>query len=216
MGSFVVIDLEMCIIPKGAGRKIYPWYGEIIQIGAALLNDRYETVDTFKTYVSPEYGSIDRYIEALTGITNEDTRFAPPIRQALSAFMQWVPHDSVFVSWSNADKMQLENETACKNIDVPMLQQYLDTWIDCQQLFAEVMDSKKQYGLTDALIIADIDYEEHAHDALVDACNTAKLFAKIKREPDMRLNPLYCSEENAVSAVHNPFAALKNANLSDN
>lgn len=215
MGSFVVIDLEMCIIPKGVGRKIYPWYGEIIQIGAALLNDRYETVDTFNTYVSPEYGTIDRYIEALTGITNDDTRFAPPIRQALSAFMQWVPCDAIFVSWSNSDKMQLENETACKNIAVPMLQRYLDTWIDCQQLFAEVMNSKKQYGLTDALIIADIDYEEHAHDALVDACNTAKLFAKMKREPNMKLNPHYCSEESDVSAVQHPFAALQSADFED-
>ncbi|MBE5784560.1 MAG: exonuclease domain-containing protein [Clostridiales bacterium] len=211
MGSYVVIDLEMCIIPKGICRKTYPWYGEIIQIGAALLNDCCETVSTFKTYVSPEYGTIDRYIEALTGITNDDIRFAPPVRQALSAFMQWVPRDAVFVSWSTADKMQLENETACKNIAVPMLQQYLDTWIDCQQLFGAAIDSKKQYGLTDALILADIDYEMHAHDALVDACNTAKLFAKLKRESRIKLNPLYRSEDDSPAAVHQPFAALKSS-----
>lgn len=209
MSSYVVIDLEMCIIPKGISRKTFPWYGEIIQIGATLLNDRFEPVDTFKTYVSPEYGTIDRYIEALTGITNDDTRFAPPIRQALSAFMRWVPEDSVFVSWSNTDKLQLENETACKNIAVPLLPRYLETWIDCQQLFGELLRSKKQYGLKDALIIADIDYEEHAHDALVDACNTAKLFAKMKTEPNMTLNPLYHSEEESPAAVHHPFAALQ-------
>lgn len=209
MSSYVVIDLEMCIIPKGIQRKTFPWYGEIIQIGAALLNDRFEQVDTFKTYVSPEYGTIDRYIEALTGITNDDTRFAPPIKQALSAFMRWVPEDSFFVSWSNTDKMQLENETACKNIAVPLLPHYLETWIDCQQLFGELLESKKQYGLKDALVIANIDYEEHAHDALVDACNTAKLFAKMKTEPNMELNPLYHSEDEVTAAVHHPFAALQ-------
>lgn len=38
---------------------------------------------------------------------------------------------------------------------------------------------------------ADINYEDGAHDGLVDAYNTALLFAKMEREPQLILNPYY-------------------------
>ena len=38
--------------------------------------------------------------------------------------------------------------------------------------------NNKKYKLSEALSIADISYDDGAHDALVDAKNTARLFAK--------------------------------------
>ena len=75
------------------------------------------------------------------------------------------------------------------------------------------MNSRKCYKLSEALIAADIMYEDGAHDGLVDAYNTALLFAKMEREPDLVLNPYYqhaISDEESSSGftIGNLFEGL--------
>ena len=67
MSKYVVFDLEMCKIPKHI--KTENLHMEIIEIGAVLLDEAYKEVDSFKTYIKPEYGFVDNFIEKLTGIT---------------------------------------------------------------------------------------------------------------------------------------------------
>lgn len=64
-------------------------------------------------------------------------------------------------------------------------------WIDCQKTFGQKMDRKRSYGLEEALFISNIAPEGRAHNGLVDAANTATLFAKLETEPDYRLNEWY-------------------------
>ncbi len=68
MCYYVVVDLEMCRVPK-AQRKLYRYKNEIIQIGAALMDSDLNIIDTFSEYVKPEYGFLDSFISKLTGIT---------------------------------------------------------------------------------------------------------------------------------------------------
>jgi hypothetical protein len=51
------------------------------------------------------------------------------------------------------------------------------------------MNTEKKYRLSEALSIADIDYDENIHDALVDSRNTALLFAKTQLEDVLVLSP---------------------------
>ena len=67
------------------------------------------------------------------------------------------------------------------------------------------MNAQKNYKLSEALIIADIDYDEGEHDALVDAKNTAQLFIKMEREPVLVLNPYYSNQK---EETYSPFTAL--------
>ena len=67
------------------------------------------------------------------------------------------------------------------------------------------MNAQKNYKLSEALIIADIDYDEHEHDALVDAKNTAQLFIKMQCEPELKLNKYYSIGQDTG---YNPFAEL--------
>lgn len=53
------------------------------------------------------------------------------------------------------------------------------------------MKKQRCYKLSEALVAADIIYEDGAHDGLVDAYNTALLFAKMERETELVLNPYY-------------------------
>lgn len=198
MSKYVIVDLEMCRVPKGLKREKFGNACELIEIGAVLLNDTYEIIDRFKTYVSPEYGEVDQYIQKLTGITKADTFGAPSTQEALESFVNWLPEDATLVSWSNNDEKQIRKEVELKNLEIPELGKYLDNWEDCQKTFSEKMNSLKKYRLSEALIIADIDYDENIHDGLVDAENTAMLFAKMKREPKLKLISCYITEDDSA------------------
>lgn len=207
MSKYVIVDLEMCRVPNGPKRQKYGNACELIEIGAVLLNNTYEIVDRFKTYVSPDYGEIDRYIQNLTGITKNNIDDAPSMKDALELFVNWLPEDAVLVSWSDNDEKQIRKETELKNIEIPGLKKYLDNWEDCQKTFGEKMNSPKKYRLSEALIIADIDYDENLHDGLVDAENTAMLFAKMKRESKLKLISCYMTEDED-NTMYTPIAGL--------
>jgi len=207
MSSYVVMDLEMCNVPKECRTSAFWWKNEMIQIGAVLMNEDYEIVDEFKSFVHPEFGMIDPFIENLTGISQCDVDDAPCAADALTKFTAWLPDDAYVVSWSESDPIQIERELDAKEIDLPELDWYLDEWLDCQAMFGERMNSNRNYKLSEALNIAGIAAEAGEHDALVDARNTAMLFAKLEQEDDLQLAPAYVSAE-ATYSVHTPFAKL--------
>lgn len=207
MSKYVIVDLEMCRVPKWFKRENYKSACEVIEIGAVLLNDAYEIVDRFKTYVSPEYGEIDRYIQKLTGISKANTADAPSTKEALELFVNWLPEDAILVSWSDNDEKQIRKEVELKNLKVPGLKKHLDNWEDCQKTFGKKMNSTKNYGLLEALIITDIDYDENIHDGLVDAENTAMLFAKMQKEPKLKLISCYMTEDEDNN-IYTPISGL--------
>ena len=186
-----VVDLEICRVPRKIRSEGVRLGNETIQIGAVLLNESLEVVDKFVTYVAPQYGYIDSFINSLTGISRRDVANAPVMQDALKAFVEWLPVDTKVVSWSNNDAAQIKHEISAKGIIIDELNEILREWIDCQKTFSEKMNNSKCYKLSEALIAADIIYEDGAHDGLVDAYNTALLFAKMEREEELVLNPYY-------------------------
>lgn len=207
MSCYVVVDLEMCNVPRGAGRDIFQAGSELIQIGAVLVDENYQIKDTFMTYVAPRFGAIDSFIQRLTGITRNHTKGAPSAEDALAAFANWLPDDACLVAWSDNDRAQIKREIRGKDINIPRLETYMDIerWIDCQALFADKLDTGKHYRLSEALLLAQIDYDEGAHDALIDALNTARLFEKVQREEVLTLSPYLIRSDMADSYTFNPF-----------
>ncbi len=193
MCKHAVVDLEMCKVPFEARKEEYRYGNETIQIGAVLLNESLEIEDEFETYVMPQFGHIDFYIKKLTGICPSNVNNAPDMKEALHKFIEWLPEDVKIVSWGNSDKLQIQRETESKHISISGLDDLLDGWIDCQEIFGEKVHTKRRYKLSNALIAADINYEDGAHDGLIDAKNTALLFAKMKKTPELALNPCYKS-----------------------
>lgn len=190
--KYVVLDLEMCKVPKGYKKCGYNWNMETIQIGAVLLDEEYHIVDEFNTYVKPEYGRVDGFIENLTGISQADVITAPCFEDAIVQFMDWLPADDVrCVSWSTSDPKQLVHEFVEKGVDDDRFEIMIANWIDCQEIFGRIMAKEIRYSLEEALIAADIITEGRAHDGLCDAYNTALLFAKLEQEDEFELNSLY-------------------------
>ncbi len=187
MSQYVVVDFEMCNVPKGENRRNFRMKNEIIEIGAVLLNSEFEIVDQFQTYVRPRFGVVDEYIQKLTGIHKKDTDSAPLAEEAFRAFADWIPEGAILVSWSENDEVQLRREMENKGIEIPKLSALFPSWFDCQVTFSEKMENSRRYRLYDALVMAGIDFDENIHDALVDAQNTALLFAKMNLEEEFTL-----------------------------
>ena len=192
MGYHVIMDLEMCKVPKANKSKDYRWKQETIQIGAVLLNDNYEIVDQFSTYVAPEYGYVDSFINKLTGIASKDVIGAPKMAEAMKLFTDWIPAGDVeIVSWSNSDEYQIKHEMESKHISNARMEELLGNWNDCQVTFSGLVESERRYSLQDALIISDIKAEGREHDGLADAYNTALLYAKMSTEETFTFNKEY-------------------------
>ncbi len=208
MSKFAVLDLEMCDVPKGEKRKSFGYSHEIIQIGAVLIDDDYNICDSFMSFVKPEFGSLTPFIRRLTGISDKDLENAPESFEALSAFTDWLPDDAYIVCWSGSDELQLSREMEGKGICLPKLSDLLYDWIDCQEMFSEKLNNYRQYSLSEAINMAGFVYEDDAHDALVDALNTAKLFIKLDSDPDFSLSPYLYGENNSESFAFRPFSSL--------
>ena len=209
MSKYVVLDLEMCKVPEGEQRQLFPSALELIQIGAVELDEHYKISRTFQSFVKPEFGSVDGFIQDLTGITAKDVADAPTADVVLKAFIHWLEKDAILVTWSEHDVSQIGKELYYKDIDIPDIFDYLDNYIDCQYLFSEKLHAKKSYKLSEALAIANIKYELGMHDAMVDAINTARLFSKLQNEDRSSFSPYFMTEEEARYSVYNSFATRR-------
>jgi inhibitor of KinA sporulation pathway (predicted exonuclease) len=189
--KYAVVDLEMCKVPK-IYKSSYNCNQETIQIGAVMLDEDYNIIDSFNTYVKPQYGQVDPFIQNLTGISQKDLIGAPSFEEALGAFLDWLTADDVrCVSWSGSDPGQLIHEYKEKGLYDDRFDIVIANWKDCQKTFSRLMGKNRAYSLEEALIAADISQEGKAHDGFDDARNTALLFAKMEQNEKLKLNPIY-------------------------
>ena len=199
--KYIVLDLEMCDVPFGEKREVFNTAKELIQIGAVMLDNDYNVIDHFDMFVKPEYGIITPNIQRLTGISPKDVQNAPTADKALAEFEKWIPENSILVTWSENDVNQIDDELYFKDICLNKLYDFLDDYIDCQEIFSEKMETNRVYQLSEALAIANIDYDENIHNAHADAYNTELLFKKLQTEDKLTLSPYYFTSAN----TYDPF-----------
>lgn len=112
----IIVDLEFTPIPdKAIQRNLRQ---EIIEIGAVRLDDNFAFVDSFDTYVRPEYTNVDRTVYHLTGIERAELAHAPLLDDALDAFQRWIgPEPFRIYQWSENDKKQIVQEIRFKALE---------------------------------------------------------------------------------------------------
>lgn len=215
MNDLLVIDLEMCAVDRNVikGRKIY-LDAEIIQIGAVILGKKNRIVDEWKSYVQPEYGNLDDFIEGLTGIKEIDLRFAPKLEDALKKMSNWLAGRKVTAaSWSETDQVQLSVEMEQKGIKNEVISGLLEDWVDLQKGYDRLRNNRYSTALERAMKAENYRFDGRAHDGADDAKNTALLIAKLYSEgEELELEPLgksmeyHDADEEEFSS--NPFAAF--------
>lgn len=183
----IVVDLEMNNIKrKTPARKFSKM--ETIEIGAVMLDEDFNEISSFRTYVRPEYNDhIENKIVHLTGITDEMVCGAPKFNDALRMFTHWclgMGDEVIVYSWSNNDYIQISNEMLLKHYEILEEEEVIlkKEWSDFQNEFDLNLGFDRCLSLSLALDMAGIDFSGRQHDALDDAKNTAMLLQVVRDE----------------------------------
>ena len=213
--NYLVIDLEMCKVPRDYRSKRYKYANETIQIGAVLLDEEFKRIGTLSQFVHPEHGVIDYFIENLTGIKNGQVKHAPRLQEALLHMLNWIGDREYKVyAWSGSDRAQILHEIKAKNIVDEKIASFMEEsrWVDYQDIFMKRYERSRKMSLEEALGRADIDPEGRFHDGLNDAVNTGLLIEKLELNPDYQLVSYEMPEklsEHLSSSLGELFAGME-------
>ena len=170
--KYIVLDMEWNQ-PRHISVAIKnPIYlkGEIIQIGAVKLDEKFRTIDTFNVMVKPQYYTkMHSRVAELTMISNSDLKNGIPFPKAFDKFNRWCGEDYCILTWGWDDIPMLEDNLTIYNIDKSCLPENYNL----QPIFdIQITKSGKQCALSTAMeLVGEPPFE--AHDALNDAMSTA-------------------------------------------
>lgn len=161
---------------------------EIVEIGAVMLDEHYQEIDSFQSYVRPEFNDkIEKQCTKVTGITTETVANAPVLWNVLQDFITWCGTEDLTVyAWSDSDLRQLKRELNLKEIECKELHRLCDHWEDFQRTFCDLLGIEKRVALKHAINAIHSEFDGAEHDALWDARNTAKIFALSKNEAEFQ------------------------------
>lgn len=179
--KYIFVDFEMNPI-EGKFKEIRQLCRqEIIEIGAVMLDESYQEVDSFKQYVKPAFSSeITKKYARLTGITTAMVADAPSFNEAIDIFLSWCMsrgEDYEIYAWSENDLVQLNKESHIKNMKKDdKLEYMINNWHDFQRQFCDLLGLYKPISLETAVSSIGREFKGHMHDALWDARNTAYIY----------------------------------------
>lgn len=179
----IMIDLEMNKIEKQMkdNKKLS---SELIEIGAVKMDEQFEFLEKYQTYVAPDFGKMDSKIIELTGITDDMLVGAPAFAAALDDFARWIGEEETqFYSWSLSDIRQFQIEADFKEYRGNIICRMEDNWIDFQQEYSDLLGISKKIKLNEAVSAADYEFTGDQHTALADAVNTAEIL-KLSKHPE--------------------------------
>ena len=171
----IVIDLEMNPVNRDLKNVRRFLLDEVIEFGAVKLDEKYRPVSEFQSYVKPQFGTINKHITQLTGITNETVADKNVFADEFKKFFDWIgTWDMTLYSWSPSDIKQLKAECAykIKNFNSERLERQ---WIDLQKVFDDKIGLHSNLALKHAVGAMNRDFKGTQHTALADAANTAAI-----------------------------------------
>ncbi|MFC2301422.1 MAG: exonuclease domain-containing protein [Selenomonas artemidis] len=182
----IVVDLEMNPIGKEYKEIRRKLNGEIIEIGAVRLSDKFVQEDKFQCYVCPEYGLVKKHITELTGITQEQVSGQRVFAESFKNFVDWIgASETKIYSWSMSDIKQLRKECRLKVPDFDV--NWLDMrWVDLQQAFDDRLGLHNSLALKHALGAMGRRFEGAQHSALADAINTSAVLTLMQDDEKFR------------------------------
>ena len=147
--NLIVFDLEWNI---GYQPKTFLYHGteltlrgEIIQIGAARINERGDVLDTFEATLKPHiFRKLQHHIAKVTGLSQGDLDAGLPIREGLQRFMDWAGEDAELIEWGLDDVPVLKQNLFLCGLD----ENWPHGWYDLQRLFLQSYPRREGEGLT--------------------------------------------------------------------
>lgn len=124
--KYIIFDLEF---NSGKNRRTGTAINEIIEIGAVMLDESMNEIDSFSKTVRPALTVyLNKHVKQLCSITDKELKSAAGFNEVIDKFMRWCGNDCIFSSWSNTDLyVMLENMCAYKNLNsIPFIKKYFD------------------------------------------------------------------------------------------
>lgn len=189
--------------------------GEIIEIGAVILNEEFEIIDKYSTYIKPDNLKVSQGVQRLTSITEEKLVKAPNIKEALENLLQITPdiNNTTLYTWSDSDTNAIECELNSKNIQIKGVKRLCNNYIDIQEIFGERVGIENRINLTKALNMIGLEFNGKEHGALADAINTAQILKEIETNQDIKktidnING-YMQSEPLTASIASLFSNIK-------
>ena len=180
--NLIVFDLEWNI---GYKPKTFLYHGteltlrgEIIQIGAARINEHGDVLDTFEVNLRPRiFRKLQHHIAKVTGMSQGDLDAGMPMRDGLQKFLDWAGPDAELAEWGLDDVPVLKQNLFLAGLD----ERWPAQWYDLQRIFLQTYPRREGEGLTLESVVErlGIPKEEPFHNALDDALYTAKICRKL-------------------------------------
>ncbi len=148
---YICIDLEMTEFTPSQRNCVQGANGEVIQFGAVLLDENYNLLSEFSSYVKPVFSSVNQRINQLTGISNQKLEKADDFITVFDKFCYWRGEgDITTFCWSKSDFNQLWSELEAKGKHRYDLFATLQDFVDLQDIFGKLISSKTSVGLESA------------------------------------------------------------------
>jgi len=146
---YVILDLEWNSV---YGPKIRGFLNEIIEIGAVMLDENMQEIDSFSVLVKPQIGKrLQPRTKKLTHISREELAGGQPLDQAVADFRAWLgERKHVVLSWGDGDIRVLLANTRYHSGKRHL--SYIQRYADLQEYFRHRMNTSKaqQIGLAAA------------------------------------------------------------------
>lgn len=169
--KILVLDLEFTC---WMGRPPKGMQQEIVEIGIVEVDiKRDKIIKTQRILVKPENSEISKFCTELTGIKQSDVENEGIELRAANDILinDYNSKNSIWSSWGSYDKKHYIKECSLKKIDYPFSIDY----IDLQKKYSEHLETKRLYGVENALFDLNLKFEGKPHSALDDAYNTARI-----------------------------------------
>lgn len=192
---YIIMDLEW---NNSYNKKLKSFFNEIIEIGAVMVDEELEVIDTFSVLIKSQLSNkLSGRVKSLTHISNEDMYGGISFNKAISDFSKWIgTKDCLFMSWGNGDlRVMLDNLKFFCDIDgIPFIPRYLDLQKYCQEKLK--LPNAQQVGLSAAATLFEIDVSEYStHRALDDSLLSLRCLKKSYDRDSLMSHMLICDTD---------------------
>ena len=106
--NYIVFDLEWNqAVCKEKENKALMF--EILEIGAVKVNENFEIVDTFSSYVRPQvYMQLHHMTKQIVNFELKDLKKEKKFPIVAEKFLKWCGDDTVFCTWGTSDLTELQ------------------------------------------------------------------------------------------------------------
>ena len=180
--NLIVFDLEWNM---GNAPKTFNYHGaeltlrgEIIQIGAARVDENGDVLDTFEMTLRPRiFRKLHWRIAEGTGLSQGELEAGAPIAEGLRRFQEWAGAGAECAEWGLDDVPVLKQNLFLYNMD----ESWPSRWYDLQQIFLKKYPRGEGEGPTPESVVdrLGIEHDGDFHNALDDAVDLKNIIRHI-------------------------------------